>query len=144
MDQVLRVWGGSYHDYWFTEDAVLRVRLVPTAITVLGIFVLVILTLLLGIIGLIIGAAVTVLIYLSSGRLAKGRRGLVAGLTVQQVKERGMVTLRIPYSVVTSAEFKGNRLTLNVEGRKIKINVPQEDLPRLRVLIRSKLPDVVG
>jgi hypothetical protein len=144
LDQVLRVWGGSYHDYWFTEDAILRVRLVPTAITVLGIFVLVILTLLLGIIGLIIGAAVTVLIYLSSGKLAKGRRGLVAGLTVQQVKERGMVTLRIPYSVVTSAEFKSNRLTLNVEGRKIKISVSQADLPRLRVLIRSKLPDVVG
>jgi hypothetical protein len=141
LTEVLRIWGGSYHDYWFTDDAILKVRLVPQAITLLGIVVLVGLTALLGIVGVIIGAAVAALIYVTSGRLAKGRRDQIASMSVQEVREKGLVTLRIPYSVVSGAQIKGARLTISVEGRKVRVKVPQDSLQEVQMLLRSKMGD---
>jgi hypothetical protein len=141
LTEVLRIWGGSYHDYWFTDDAILKVRLVPQAITLLGIVVLVGLTALLGIVGVIIGAAVAALIYVTSGRLAKGRRDQIASMSVQEVREKGLVTLRIPYSVVSGAQIKGARLTISVEGRKVRVKVPQDSLQEVQTLLRSKMRD---
>jgi hypothetical protein len=141
LDQVLRIWGGSYHDYWFTTDAILKVRLVPQAITLVGIVILVGLTALLGVVGVIIGAVVATVIYLASGRLAKSRRGRVASMSVQEIQKKGIVTLRIPYSVISGAEIKGTRLTLSVEGRKVRVKVPKESLEKLEALLRSKMGD---
>lgn len=139
MAQVLRIWSGSYHDYWFTDDAVLKVRLVPQAITILGIVVLVGLTFLLGIVGVILGAIIAALIYLASGRLAKSRRDMIGGMSVQDVKQKGLVTLRIPYSVISGADLKGDRLTISVEGRKVRVKVPDDDQQGLKTLLSSKL-----
>jgi hypothetical protein len=141
LSKILQVWGGSFHDYWFTDDAVLKVRLVPQAITLVGIVVLVGLTALLGILGVIIGAVVAVLIYVASGRLAKRRRDKVASMSVQEVRQKGLVTLRIPYSVVSGAELRGNKLVISVEGRKVRVKVPEEDQQQLQTLLRSKLGD---
>jgi antitoxin component of MazEF toxin-antitoxin module len=136
----LRVWGGSYHDYWFADDAILKVRLVPQIITIIGIIVLVALTLIFSVSGVVIGAVFAVATYLASGRLAKSRRSRMALLTVQQAQQKGLVTLRIPYSVVSQAELKGRRLTLSVEGRKIRVNIPQQYLADVQSLLSSKLP----
>jgi hypothetical protein len=141
MDQILRVWGGSYHDYWFTDDAILKVRLVPQMITIIGIVILVALTALFGIVGVLAGAVVAALIYVTSGRLAKRRRDLFARMSVQEVRQRGLVTLRIPYSVASGAEIKGTRLTISVEGRKVRVRVPEEIIPRLGSLLRAKMGD---
>jgi antitoxin component of MazEF toxin-antitoxin module len=136
----LRVWGGSYHDYWFADDAILKVRLVPQIITIIGIIVLVALTLIFSVSGVVVGAVFAVATYLASGRLAKSRRSRMALLTVQQAQQKGLVTLRIPYSVVSQAELKGRRLTLSVEGRKIRVNIPQQYLADVQSLLSSKLP----
>jgi hypothetical protein len=140
LGQVLRIWGGSYHDYWFTDDAVLKVRLVPQTFTIIGIVVLVALTAFLGITGVLLGALIAALIYFASKRIAMSRRARTASLSVQDVRRRGMVTLRIPYSVVSHAEIEGNRLTLSIDGRKVRVNVPEEDLQRLESLLQTKLP----
>jgi hypothetical protein len=139
LPEVLRIWSGSYHDYWFTDDAVLKVRLVPASITLLGILVLVGLTALFAVIGVIIGAVVALLIYVASGRIAKHRRERVVGMSVQELKQMGMVTLRIPYSVISEAELKRNRLIISVEGRKVRVKVPEGDQQDLQTLLRSKL-----
>lgn len=144
MSQVLRVWGGSYHDYWFADDAILKVRLVPQSLTIAGIVILVALTALLGILGVIFGALVAVVIYYAGRSIARRRRDFAASLSVQDVRRRGMVTLRIPYSLVSEAVLKGDRLTLSVEGRKVRVKVPDEDLPKLQSLLRQKLPDSVS
>jgi hypothetical protein len=141
MTRVLRIWGGSYHDYWFAEDAVLKVRLVPQIITIIAIVVLVALTLLFSVIGIVVGAAFAVATYLVSGRLAKSRRNRIALLSAKEAQEKGLVTLRIPYSLITRAEFKGRRLAMSVEGRKVRVNVPKDDLKDLQSVLRSKLPD---
>lgn len=141
MEQVLRVWGGSFSDYWFAEDAILKVRLVPQALTIVAIVALVLLTLLFGIIGVIAGAFFAVLLYFAGGRIARTRRGRVAELAPREAQDRGIVTLRIPYSVITEANVKGNRLTLSVEGRKLRVKFPEGDSERLRSLLREKLPD---
>jgi hypothetical protein len=99
------------------------------------------LTALLGIVGVIIGAAVAALIYVTSGRLAKGRRDQIASMSVQEVREKGLVTLRIPYSVVSGAQIKGARLTISVEGRKVRVKVPQDSLQEVQTLLRSKMRD---
>lgn len=139
MGQVLRIWGGSYHDYWFAEDAILKVRLVPQTLTIVGIATLVVLTALLGITGVILGALIAVLIYFAGKRIAVGRRARTVSLSVQDVQRLGMVTLRIPYSVVSDAEIKGRRLTLSIDGRKIRVSVPEEDLQNLESLLQAKL-----
>ncbi len=139
MGQVLKIWGGSFHDYWFAEDAILKVRLVPQSLTLFGIILLVVLTALLGITGVILGALIAVLIYLGSKRIAVGRRARAVGLSVQDVQRRGIVTLRIPYSVISSAEIKGTRLTLSIDGRKVRVNIPEENLQELQSLLREKL-----
>lgn len=144
LSQVLRVWGGSYHDYWFADDAILKVRLVPQSLTIAGIVILVALTALLGILGVIFGALVAVVIYYAGRSIARRRRDFAASLSVQDVRRRGMVTLRIPYSLVSEAVLKGDRLTLSVEGRKVRVKVPDEDLPKLQSLLRQKLPDSVS
>jgi hypothetical protein len=141
LDQVLRIWGGSYHDYWFTDDAILKVRLVPQTITLVGIVILVALTALLGILGVIIGAVVAGVIYVTSGNLAKRRRGTVADMSVQELQQKGLVTLRIPYSVVSRADIKGTRLTVSVEGRKVRVKIPEDDMPKLQSILRSKMAD---
>lgn len=105
--------------------------------------ILVALTALLGIAGVIIGALVALVIYYSGRSIARRRRGYTASLSIQDVRRRGMVTLRIPYSLISSAQLKGARLTLSVEGRKVRIKVPDEDLPKLQSLLRQKLPDGV-
>lgn len=135
------MWGGSYHDYWFTDDAVLKVRLVPQIITVVGILVLLVLTFVLGIVGVLIGAAIAAATYFASGRLARSRRAGISLLSPQQVREKGLVILRIPYSVISRAEISGRRLTIFVEGRRIRVNVPDEELPGLQSMLRSKLSD---
>lgn len=139
MGQVLRIWGGSFHDYWFAEDAILKVRLVPQSLTLAGIIVLVALTALLGITGVILGALIAVLIYLGSKRIAVGRRARTLDLSVQDVQRRGIVTLRIPYSVISDAEIRGTRLTLSIDGRKVRVSVPEENLQELESLLRTKL-----
>ncbi len=144
MSQVLRVWGGSYHDYWFADDAILKVRLVPQSLTIAGIVILVALTAILGILGVIFGALVAVVIYYAGRSIARRRRDFAASLSVQDVRRRGMVTLRIPYSLVSEAVLKGDRLTLSVEGRKVRVKVPDEDMPKLQSLLRQKLPDSVS
>lgn len=138
-DDVLRIWGGSYHDYWFTQDAMLKVRLVSRAITILGIVVLALLTAFLGIVGVIIGAGVAVLIYLLSGNLAKRKRDDIGRFSVEEAKDRGLVTLIVPYTVISEAELRGNRLTLTVEGRRIRVKVAQDHRERLRSLLAGKL-----
>lgn len=141
MGSVIRVWGGSYHDYWFTNDAVLKVRLVSQVLTLVGIVVLVALTALFAIIGVVLGAIVAIIIYFAGGSIAKRKRVWVAELSPKQVQDIGLVTLRVPYSVVSRAELKGTRLTIFVEGRRIRIKVGQENLQSLQLLLRSKLPD---
>ncbi len=141
MGSVIRVWGGSYHDYWFTDDAVLKVRLVSQVLTLGGIVVLVVLTALLAIVGVILGAIVAVTIYFAGGSIARRKRVRVAELSPKQVQDIGLVTLRVPYSVISRAELKGTRLTIFVEGRRIRIKVGQENLQSLQLLLRSKLPD---
>jgi len=141
LADVLRIWGGSYHDYWFTDDAILKVRLVPQAITLIGIVILVALTALFSTFGVILGAVLAVIIYLWSGRLAKSRRHRVASMSVTDLKERGLVTLRIPYSVISEAGIKGNKLTVSVEGRKVRVKVSDDSLQKLQSLLRSKMPD---
>jgi hypothetical protein len=139
LNKIVRIWGGSYHDYWFTDDAILKVRLVPISITILGIVILVALTAVLGIFGVVIGAAVAFVIYLTSGRIAKRRRHRVLDLSPDDLKRRGLVTLRVPYSLVSEAEIKGNRLTISVEGRKIRIKIPEDDMSKLQALLRVKI-----
>jgi hypothetical protein len=139
--EVLRNWGGSYHDYWFTDDAILKVRLVPQTVTIVGIVILVALTALFSIFGVIVGAVVAGLIYVESGRLAKRRRVWIADMSVQELKDKGMVTLRIPYSVISDAEIKGNRLIVSVEGRKVRVKVSEDNLQKLQSLLRSKMAD---
>lgn len=104
-----------------------------------GIVLLVVLTALLGITGVLLGALIAVLIYLGSKRIAVGRRARTVGLSVEDAQRRGIVTLRIPYSVISNAEIKGARLTLLVDGRKVRVNVPEENLQELESLLRSKL-----
>ena len=142
MDGVRRIWGGSFHDYWFTDDAILKVRLVSQAITLIGIVVLFVLAFLYGVIfGLVLGVILSALLYVVGGQLAKRRHPQIAGLSVQDVQQKGLVTLRVPYSVISRAELKGNRLTVFVEGRRIRIKIPQDDLQVVQSLLRSKLPD---
>ena len=141
MGNVIRVWGGSYHDYWFTDDAILKVRLISRVATLVGIVVLVVLTALFATAGAILGALVAVIIYFVGGRMAKSKRPKIAELSPKQVRDKGLVTLRVPYSVISKAELRGARLTIFVEGRKIRIKTEQESLQNLQLLLRSKLAD---
>jgi len=141
MDGVRRIWGGSFHDYWFTDNAILKVRLVPRAFTLVGIVVLLALALLYGVFGLILGAAVSALVYVIGGLFARRRHPRIAEFSAQDIQQKGLVTLRVPYSVISRAELRGNRLSVFVEGRRIRIKIPEDDLQGVQSLLRSKLAD---
>jgi hypothetical protein len=141
LDQVLRIRGSRYSDYWFAEDAILKVRLAPQALTLLAIVVLVLLTALFGIVGVITGALTAVLLYFVGGWIANGRRDRVSGLTVKEAQGLGLVTLRIPYSVVSQVEMTATHLAISVEGRTLRVRVSEDASQRLQSLLREKLSD---
>jgi hypothetical protein len=139
MDGVVRIWGGNYYDYWFTDDAFLRVRLTSRS-TVLSAFVIFLaLAILFGLLGAIVGIVLSALIYSRIGKSANNRRALFDTMSVQELEQKRLVNLRIPYSTISVAELRGSRLTLTVGDRQTKISFPKASLQELQSVLQSKM-----
>ncbi len=141
MDGIVKVWGGSYWDYWFTENEILRVSLVSQTVVIVAILLMATLGFLLGLIGITIGVVVLVLVYARVRRTAKKRRSQLEGRSIDDLVGSKMIGLRIPYSDVSHAELGSGQISIFYRRRRIRMKVPPGDLPQLDTLLRSKLGD---
>jgi hypothetical protein len=140
LDGILRIRGGSYWDYWFTESEVLRVKLVSQSVLLIALLLMLTLTVVFGVIGALLGLLALLLVYLRIGRTARKRRSMLEGKTVDELLGHSrMIDLRIPYSEVSRAELATGKLTLLAGHRKIRIKILPTDFEQLRAHLQSKL-----
>ena len=94
---------------------------------------------LLGLPGILVGAAALVLVYALIVKTAKKRRSVLEGKTIEELAERKIADQRVRYSEVSSAELRSGQLTIFYRQTKIRLKVRPGDLPQLESLLRTKL-----
>ncbi len=141
MDGILKIWSGSYWDYWFTENEILRVSLVSQTVLIVAVLLTATLGFLLGLIGITIGVVVLLVVYARVRRTARKRRSQLEGKSIDDLVGSKMIGLRIPYSEVSRAELGSGQISIFYGRRRIRMKVPPGDIPQLDALLRSKLGD---
>ncbi len=139
MDGTLKIWSGSYWDYWFGESEIARVSVVPQSVLIVAVLLMVTLGVLLGLIGILIGVVALIFVYSRIGKTAKKRRSALEGRSLEELAESKIVDRRVPYSEVSSAELRSGQLTIFYRQRKIRVKVLPSELPQLEALLRTKL-----
>jgi hypothetical protein len=136
---IVKIWSSSYWDYWFGENEIARVNIVPQSLFIVSVLLMASLGVLLGLPGILVGAAALVLVYTLIVKTAKKRRSVLEGKTIEELTERKIANQLVRYSEVSSAELRSGQLTIFYRQRKIRLKVLPGDLPQIESLLRTKL-----
>jgi hypothetical protein len=124
LNGILKIQGGSYWDYWFTENEIAKVNLVSQSVLLVALLLMPTLTMVFRIMGAVFGVLALLLVYSRIGRTARKRRSALEGKDVEEVAHARMIDLRMPYSEASGAELASGKLTVWSGRRKIRVRIP--------------------
>ncbi len=141
---------GSYSDYLFLEDGVLKIRIVPPVVfpAMVLAFVLLIsfLTLSLpiertiGVSGTIFlrGWIPIILALLLELAVASRKRKRLSGLSFDQIKNNNKVARLVPWKNIHSAKIRGRRISILTTEKTYTMWASKKDSPLIDQFVRTK------
>ncbi len=132
------LWG--WHDYWLTEEAVMKLRVTPWTLYLL-VWLAIAMALLLttgfgGVLGGTVSFAVT---YPPTRWLASRRRRVMARWSNADVISHGKLELCLPYSSIVSGEVKGPTIRLKWSNKKLEFNARKSEVTQVKRFLESRL-----